>query len=580
VFFFEKKNQKTFVHLGATVATSATPQSKVFLLLFLQKKKNLFFPLPKGTPLRKAHLLLLLALLAPSARAADLTMPPASLTQLQADLAAGRTTSEQLVESYLARIAAIDRAGPALQAVLTLNPQALDAARALDAERRAHGARGPLHGMPILVKDNIETADDMPTTAGSLALAGNLTHRDAPVIARLRAAGAIILGKTNLSEWANMRGSRSVSGWSGLGGLTRNPYSPDRSPCGSSSGSGAAVAAGLAAAAIGTETDGSVTCPASVNGIVGLKPTLGLVSRHNIVPLAHSQDTAGPMATSVRDVALLLNAMAGTDPMDPATAQADRHRTDFTASLDAGALRGKRIGIMRFEAGFHPETDAVFAHALDVLRQAGATLVEIERLPGRDQIGDAELTVLLTELKADLNLYLQTVPQAVQTRTLADLIAFNRAHAARELGLFGQELFEKAQATSGLNDPAYIAARATSLRLAGAEGIDRMLADNRLDALVAPTAGPAWVVDTVNGDHSTGQTSTLPAVAGYPHLSLPMGQVSGLPVGLSIVGPAWSDARVLAFGYAFEQALGFHAEPGLKPIPQVDALKLAAGSAH
>jgi amidase len=509
-----------------------------------------------------------------AARGADMTPPGGSITELQADLTAGKITSEQLVRAYLARIEAIDRAGPGLHAVLAVNPRALDDARALDAERAAHGARGPLHGVPILVKDNIETADPMPTTAGSMALADNLTGRDAPLIARLRAAGAIILGKTNLSEWANMRGSRSVSGWSGLGGLTRNPYSPDRSACGSSSGSGAAVAAELAAAAIGTETDGSVTCPSSVNGIVGLKPTLGLVSRHYVVPLAHSQDTPGPMARSVRDVALLLNAMAGSDPEDPATAQADRHKTDYTSGLDPAALQGKRIGVMRFEAGFHPETDAVFAHALDVLKGAGATLVEIDKLPGSDAIGDAELIVLLTELKADLNAYLQTVPKAVTARTLADLIAFNRAHADRELGLFGQELFEKAQMTAGLNDPAYQAARATSLRLAGAEGIDKMLADNRLDALVAPTTGPAWVVDTVNGDHSTGQTSTLPAVAGYPHLSLPMGQVAGLPVGLSIVGPAWSDARVLAFGYAFEQALGLKIAPTFKPIPEVAGLEL------
>ena len=499
-----------------------------------------------------------------------------SIAAMQEDLRAGRTTSEKLVAACLARIAAIDKAGPALQAVLAVNPRAAEDARQSDRERQA-GVQGPLHGIPILLKDNIETADPMPTTAGSLALRGNVSGRDATVAARLRAAGVIVLGKTNLSEWANMRGSRSVSGWSGVGGLTRNPWSPDRSACGSSSGSGAAVAAGLAVAAIGTETDGSVTCPASVNGVVGLKPTLGLVSRHNIVPLAHSQDTAGPMGRTVRDVALLLAAMAGSDPADPATRDADRHRADYAAGLDAGALHGRRIGVMRFEAGFHPETDAVFAHALDVLRQAGATLVEIPKLPGAvggaDAIGDAEQLVLLTELKADLSAYLATTPAAVQSRTLADLIAFNNAHGDRELGLFGQELFEKAQATAGLADPAYLAARATSLRLAGAEGIDRMLAENKVEALVAPTAGPAWVVDTVNGDHSSGQTSTLPAVAGYPHLSVPMGLVAGLPVGLSIVGPAWSDGLVLRFGYAFEQALGFQAEPGLRPVPALGTLE-------
>ncbi len=497
-----------------------------------------------------------------------------TLTDLQADLAAGRVTSEQLVLAYQARIDAVDRAGPALHAVIALNPGALEAARALDAERRAHHVRSKLHGIPILVKDNIETADEMPTTAGSLALKDNLTHRDAPLIARLREAGAIVLGKTNLSEWANMRGNRSVSGWSGIGGLTKNAFSPDRSPCGSSSGSGVAVSAALAAGAIGTETDGSVTCPASVNGIVGLKPTLGLVSRTHVVPLSHSQDTAGPMASSVTDVAILLTAMAGSDPLDAATGDADRHRQDFTTVLDPAALRGKRLGVMRFEAGFHPETDAVFARALEVLRQAGATLVEIEKWPGLNAMADAEQTVLLTDLKADLNTYLATTPKAVITRTLADLIAFNRAHADRELGLFGQELFEQAQDTKGLDDPAYRAARAQSLRLAGADGIDRMLADQKLDALVAPTTGPAWVVDTVNGDHASGQTSSMPAIAGYPHLSLPMGAVYGLPVGLSIIGPAWADGRVLAFGYAFEQALKFRPRPGLAPLPDVAALML------
>ncbi len=464
-------------------------------------------------------------------------------------------------ETALTRIQALN---PTLNAVLALNPHPLQT------------APGKLAGLPILLKDNIETADDMPTTAGSLALSANFARRDAPLVARLRAAGAVILGKTNLSEWANMRGARSVSGWSGVGGLTRNPWSPDRSACGSSSGSAAAVAAGMAPAAIGTETDGSITCPASVNGIVGFKPTLGLVSRHNIVPLAHSQDTAGPMTTNVHDAALILGVIAGTDPADPATRDADSHVQDYTAALKPDALQGRRIGVMRFEAGFHPETDIVFAHALDVLRRAGATLVEIDTMPGgpgaADAIGDAEQLVLLTELKADLAAYLATTPAAVASRTLADLIAFNRAHADRELALFGQELFEKAEATHGLADPAYLQARAKSLRMAGAEGIDRMLADGRLDALVAPTTGPAWVIDTIDGDHSSGQTSTLPAVAGYPHLSVPMGLVSGLPVGLSIIGPAWSDGRMLAYGYAFEQALGFAARPGLAPVLPAPAL--------
>jgi amidase len=309
-----------------------------------------------------------------------------------------------------------------------------------------------------------------------------------------------------------------------------------------------------------------VVCPSSVNGLVGLKPTVGLVSRTHVVPISHSQDTPGPMGHSVGDVALLLSAMAGSDPADPATREADQHKSDYVAALDAHALAGKRIGVMRFEAGFHPETDVVFAQALDVLRKAGATVVEIDKWPGIDAIGDAELLVLLTELKADMATYLASTPKAVATRTLADLIAFNKAHADRELAVFGQELFEKGEATQGLDDPAYKAARATSLRLAGVDGIDKMLADNRLDALVAPTAGPAWVVDAVNGDHASGGSSTLPAVAGYPHLTVPMGLVYGLPVGFSFIGPAWSEARLLGFGYAFEQALNF------KPSPTFTAL--------
>jgi amidase len=337
------------------------------------------------------------------------------------------------------------------------------------------------------------------------------------------------------------------------------------------------VAADLAAAAIGTETDGSVVCPASVNGIVGLKPTVGLVSRTGVVPISHSQDTPGPMARTVTDAALLLAAMAGADPADPATKDADSHVADYAASLDPHALHGRRLGVLRFEAGFHPETDMVFAHALQVLQRAGATLVEIDTLPGIEAIGPAERIVLLTELKADLNAYLARTPPAVKTRTLADVIAFNLAHADRELGFFGQDRFEQAQATAGLDDPAYLAARALSSRLAGAEGIDRMLADDKVDALVAPTAGPAWVVDPVDGDHSLGTTSTLPAVAGYPHLTVPMGMVSGLPVGLSFIGPAWSEARLLGFGYAFEQALGFSPSPKFKPLPAPSGLMKPAG---
>ncbi|MGI3778573.1 MAG: amidase [Janthinobacterium lividum] len=519
-----------------------------------------------------ARPLLLLARLVTAGPAAAQGPAEQGTAALAAALRDGTITAEAATAAALDRVAALDRAGPSLHAVLALNPRAADDARALDAERAARGPRGALHGVPVLVKDNIETADPVATTAGSLALAANVTGRDAPLVARLRAAGAVILGKANLSEWANIRGSRSVSGWSAVGGLTRNPYALDRSACGSSSGSAVAVAAGMVSAAIGTETDGSITCPASLTGIVGLKPTLGLVSRARVVPISHSQDTAGPMARTVRDAALVLGAIAGSDPLDPATRDADAHRADYLAALDPDALRGARLGVLRPSAGFHPETDAVFERALQTLRDAGAVLVEIDALPGtpppgsdevapQQRIADAENLVLMTELKADLNAYLADAAPAVTARTLAAVIAFNEAHAAEEMPLFGQELFLKSEAGPGLDDPGYRAALATSKRLAGPDGIDRMLAEHRVEALLAPTMGPAWVVDAVNGDHASGSTSTLPAVAGTPHLTVPMGAVSGLPVGLSIMGPAWSDARVLALGYAFEQRAGVSLRP-------------------
>jgi amidase len=445
----------------------------------------------------------------------------------------------------------IGRLNPRVNAVIAVDPTALEQARSLDRIRRA---RGPLFGMPILIKDNIETAGPLPTTAGSLALAGNVTGRDAPLVARLRAAGAVIVGKTNLSEWANIRSNNSISGWSALGGQVRNPYALNRNPCGSSSGSGAAVAAGMVPAAIGTETDGSITCPAAINGIVGFKPTVGLVSRTHVVPISHSQDTPGPMTLSVRDAALIMNAIAGTDPADPATAEADAHRADYTAALRPDALRGVRIGVMRFSAGFG--TDAPFEAALGVLRAQGAELVEIREFQGnRQDIGRNEIVVLLAELKHDMNAYLATLPQGVRTRTLEQLIAFNNAHRAEEMPLFTQDLFEQAQATEGLNE-AYRTARETSLRLAGREGIDRMLREHNVVALVAPTRPAAWLIDAVHGDTSPGggAAGTLAAVAGYPHLTVPMGEVRGLPVGISFIGAKWDDARILALGYAYEQA--------------------------
>lgn len=482
----------------------------------------------------------------------------ASIEELQAGMAQGRFTAVQLVGFYQARIESIDRSGPNLRAVLALNPDALRDAEALDLERKAKGPRGPLHGIPILIKDNIETQDRMATTAGSLALKDNLTGRDAPLVARLRAAGAIILGKTNLSEWANIRDGDSTSGWSAMGGLTRNPHALDRSACGSSSGSGAAVAAGLAAAAIGTETDGSVVCPASMNGIVGLKPTVGLVSRRHIVPISSSQDTAGPMARSVRDVALLLSVIAGSDSQDPATAQADARRADYADGLGQASLAGKRFGYFK-NYGAPPQVglDAMWARSIEALRRAGASVIVIEEEPPNDKIGEAEFLVLLTELKAGMAAYLQSLPaNGVTVRSLADLIAFNSAHADQELALFGQSVFIQAEASKGLSDPAYLKALANSRRLAGKDGLERLLKLHKLDAIIAPTTGPAWQIDVINGDSYTGGNSTLAAVSGYPHLTLPMGIAQGLPAGLSFMGPAWSEGRLLALGAAFEGLVG------------------------
>lgn len=515
-----------------------------------------------------------------------------SVTELQADMAAGRVTSEALVRAYLARIEAIDRSGPTLRSVIALNPHALDDARRMDAERKAGHLRGAMHGVPVLVKDNIETNDGTATTAGSLALKDNVTGRDAPVVARLKAAGAVILGKTNLSEWANIRSDHSISGWSAVGGLVRNPYVLDRSACGSSSGSGAAIAASLAAVGVGTETDGSVTCPAAFAGLVGLKPTVGLVSRTHVVPISHSQDTPGPMGRSVEDVAILLTAMAGSDPADAATAQADIHKRDYTAGLSGGSLTGKRLGVLSFAADISPAVDVEFAQAVALLKAKGAAVVVLDYKPPAT-LGDDENTVLMTEFKADLNAYLATAAPAVKTRTLADVIAFNRA-TPRETVLFGQELFEHAEATKGLDDPAYVAARANSQRAAGPDGIDKLLADNHLDALIAPSYGPAYRIDVVGGDHDQGASSSLPAIAGYPHLTVPMGQVRGLPVGISFIGPAWSEQALLQLGWAFEQAAGARTAPTYIPSlegtneieraaePQLQAKRVdaASGAAH
>jgi amidase len=494
--------------------------------------------------------------------AADYQVAEKSIATLQADMTAGRVTSADLVRAYIARIELLDRNGPKLHAVITVNPNAVADAMSLDTERKTKGARGPLHGIPILVKDNIETNDPMPTTAGSLALAGNVTHRDAPLVARLRAAGAVILGKTNLSEWANFRSSHSISGWSGIGGLTKNPYGLDRSPCGSSAGSAVAVASSLAAAAIGTETNGSLVCPGSFNGIVSFKPTLGLVSRTHIVPISHSQDTAGPMARTVADAGVLLEAMSGSDRADAATLDADAKKRDF-ASLSGISLQGKRLGVVIASPDAPPsDTDFLLAQALAALKAQGAEIVEISDFKTPPELTADEKSVLQYEFKSDLNAYLASLPSS-PIHTLADLITFNAA-SPRETALFGQDTFLASDAKGDLNDSAYIRARDELKRVATGT-LDSVLARYRLDALIRPTAAPAFRIDIVRSNTSGGDSAGLPAEAGYPHLTVPMGLVHGLPAGLSFIGPAWSDAKILALGYAFEQASHAREAPTFLP---------------
>ncbi|MEI4516399.1 MULTISPECIES: amidase [unclassified Stenotrophomonas] len=471
------------------------------------------------------------------------------ITQLQAAMAAGELDSVTLTRAYLERIARLDRAGPRLNAVLELNPDALKEAAALDAERRRGQLRGPLHGIPLLLKDNIG-ARPMGTSAGSLALAG-FRPDDAFLVTRLRAAGALILGKTNLSEWANFRSSQSISGWSARGGQTRNPYRLSHNPCGSSSGSAVAVAANLAAAAVGTETDGSIVCPAAVNGVVGLKPTVGLVSRDGIVPISFSQDTAGPITRSVADAAALLTAMAGRDDADPATAtMPGRAVYDYTARLNPDGLRGARIGVLHGPLDQQPGVAPALQHAIGVLRDAGAVVVPVQ-LPTDGQWEDAERLVLLHEFKAGMQRYL-TRHQA-PVRDLDAIIAFNRTHADKELVLFGQDLMETAAQAGGLGSPEYIAARTQARRLAGPEGIDAVLKAERLDALVAPTTGTAWPIRTGHGDDFPGGSYSAAAVAGYPSLTVPMAHVNGLPLGLLFMGTAWSEPKLIELAYDYEQ---------------------------
>jgi amidase len=469
-------------------------------------------------------------------------------------MAADELTARRLTEACLGRIAALDRQGPELRSVIETNPEALAVAEALDAERRARGPRGPLHGIPVLLKDNVDTADRMTTTAGSLALEGSVPPRDAHVAARLREAGAVLLGKANLSEWANFRSSRSVSGWSARGGQCRNPYALDRNPCGSSSGSGVAVSASLAPLAVGTETDGSIVCPATNCGVVGIKPTVGLVSRAGIVPISHTQDTAGPMARTVADAAALLAALDGVDPRDPATADAKGRGADLLKALDPDGLRGARIGVARNLAGFHPDTDRLFEEAIAEMKRRGAEVVDPADVPHVKDLGDPEFEVLLYEFKAGLEAYLASLGPKAPVKTLADAIAFNERNREREMPFFGQEIFLKAQDKGPLTTPAYLEALEKCRRLSRKEGLDAVLDKHRLDALVAPTGAPAWVIDPVSGDHFVGGNSTPAAVSGYPSLSVPMGFVFGLPVGLSFIGRAWSEALLVRLAFAFEQA--------------------------
>jgi amidase len=519
-------------------------------------------------PMPRYALLLALILAIPAATApqSSFELEEATAAQLQEWMAAGRYSSRQLVDAYLARIDAVDRTGPTLRSVIEINPDARTIADALDAERRAKGPRGPLHGVPILIKDNIDTADRMSTTAGSLALDGSIAARDAFVVERLRAAGVVILGKTNLSEWANFRSTASARGWSARGGQVKNPYVLDRNACGSSSGTGAAIAANLAAIGVGTETDGSIVCPSSVSALVGVKPTIGLVSRAGIIPISRSQDTAGPMARTVADAALLLDAMVGVDPRDSATKASAGRTSGFAAALDGAALRGARIGVARQRyTGYSAAADRLFETALGAMKAQGATIVDPANIPTAAQLDDCEIEVLLYEFKADLNKYLAALPPSVRVRSLADVIAFNEREREREMPYFGQELFLRAQRKGPLTSPEYVNARATCRRRARSQGIDAVMMKHRLDAIVAPTSSPAWPIDPVNGDHFLGASSTPAAVAGYPSVTVPAGQAFGLPVGLSFIGRAWSEQRLLALAYAFEQATRHRKPPKFLP---------------
>jgi amidase len=478
-----------------------------------------------------------------------------TIAELTGGIKSGKYTARSITEEYIRRIKQIDKSGPAVNSVLELNPDALNIADELDKEFKEKGTRGPLHGIPVLIKDNIDTADGMNTTAGSLALLGSKPVKDSYIVKQLRAAGAIILGKTNLSEWANIRSTHSTSGWSGRGGLTKNPYALDRNCSGSSSGSGAAAAANLCAVAVGTETDGSVVSPSSLNGLVGIKPTVGLLSRAGIIPISHSQDTAGPMTRTVRDAAILLGAMTGIDSEDAYTKESKgKSHKDYTKFLDVNGLKGTRIGVFRQYFGFLPQVDEIMEKSLEVLKKRGAILIDPVKMDTLEKFGSTENTVLMYELKADMAAYLKHRGPYTKMKTLKDLIEFNKRHAKEEMPYFGQELFLQAEEKGPLTDKEYLDALETGHRMTREEGIDAMMDKHNLDALVSPTDSPAWMSDLVDGDHFLGGSSSLAAVAGYPHITVPAGFVWGLPIGISFFGRAWSEPALLRIAYSFEQA--------------------------
>jgi amidase len=509
------------------------------------------------------------AFAAPSTSTKSFELEEVTIAELQEGMRDGKWSAREIAEKYLAQIEKFDRKGPTLNSIIELNPDAISIANSLDRERKSKGLRSPLHGIPILLKDNIDTADRMRTTAGSLALADTFAPRDAFIVKQLREAGAVILGKTNLSEWANFRSTHSSSGWSARGGQTRNPYAVDRNPCGSSSGSGAAIAANFAAVAVGTETDGSIVCPSSANSLVGIKPTLGLVSRAGIIPISHSQDTAGPMTRSVTDACILLNALVGIDPRDRATQNSrSKAHADYTRFLDPNGLRGAHIGVARKFFGFSDKVDKLMTDAIDALKRAGAIIVDPADLPSHGKYNDSEFEVLLYEFKADLNKYLSERGGGAP-RSLKELIEFNERNRDREMPYFGQEIFLKAQAKGPLTSKAYLAALAKNHRLSRAGGIDAAMTKHRLDAIIAPTGGPPWTTDLVNGDHFSGGSSTPAAVAGYPNINVPAGYIYGLPVGISFFGKAYSEPVLIKLAYAFEQATNHRRPPQFRDAAEL-----------